>query len=290
MTSYSKALAYIGICCVCVMMVNCAVYGGDWVKQTPSEDNELIVREDDDTDDDGHISWTATTQATGLRADCELVMLTHFETAIKQTVKNITCSRTEKYVWEACPGDDGIEGDTFNLTWSGNVEENLCTVFADNPGDFAHSYEYGYARVTSPEFDGADDKKWGALSKKGAECPQNPAAGKETNISVGGTISLSKDLTPEVTGDLAWNFVAHAGGERTVSGIESSQDTSGGASADVYVHPGGGTNSSVEATAHHSVTGRIKGKSGNGYLWPEDDDYDATAKAQAKTSLFTLSN
>ena len=99
MTQYER-VRQIGLCCICIVSVNCGVYAldmGTWVKQTPTEANGLIEREDNDVDDDGHVSWSMTTTSTGKKADATMSMITTCESSLKQASKNITCSRTEQY-------------------------------------------------------------------------------------------------------------------------------------------------------------------------------------------------
>jgi len=233
---------------VCAVIACSGAYGGSW-----SENSPVVERDGNNIGNTMDISWELWTSESGSQAYAEMWPIDTEEETYQGESETISCSRKLGFVWTTCEEEDPEE-QTFTLTWAGNVSSNICTVTAEDEDDFGKSTELGFAKVTSGDFGDGDADKWWGQSEKGAELPSNPDEDKEGRRSQAGTITVNAGLPPSITGTLKWEFFAAGGGERSASGAEASSAVSVGASSATFDHPGGGTNTEVSATAHHTAT------------------------------------
>jgi len=256
--------------------VSALACGGSWQAITPDVSPATPIN---DVNDDGILSWKRTTSDTGLEAWAEIWPIDTNYNPYHGDSKSASCSRRIGYHWQ---GAGSPEAQTFTSTWGGDVSSNICTATADKLADFGKATELGFAKITSGDFGDGDNDKWQGRSEKGAELPANPGENQEGKISTSGTITVTAGLPTAITGSLIWDWVIlDRGKARSASGEEASTDVTAGASSAVYNHPGGGTNTLVDATANHTATGTFELNAGGGNL-------GGKGKAVAHTTTFTM--
>ena len=266
-----------------LIMVNCSTCLAQWVQ---NDEDPVNAGQSNQSAEGAPVTWSWLTDANGLRARAEVEIFNHYYSVdILNVLMDPATELTRAWKWTGC---DEPAAATFTLSWSGQVSAHTADASAELH-HFAEAYEFSYVKVSSGDFAEDDNDKWVALSLQKVELPKDAGENQEKNASLSGKISVGSILSGAWTGTMELALGPFTRGPASLTTGEETSDTLSAASSMAsFNHPGGGTNTTVSAKAYHIATAQVRGRSSNGQQTPDDEDFDANAVAEAKSTTFTI--
>jgi len=171
------------------------------------------------------------------------------------------------------------------LQWSGRAINVECWALAESD-HCAFAQEDCRVTVSSGSFQ-AVNGKWGVVSHRTIQLPQNPPANQEKSDNVSGSLTVTAGLPGTITGTAQLVLGPFSRSSTNVAvGTEASDSVQVASSSCRVENVRSGT---FSATAFHSAYSYVAGMSSDGEGWPSDDtDFDARALSTAETCTLSI--